>query len=53
MGTGNGVDLQGSGATVRNGTVRGMGQLGVRLGTNALAEDLCAVSNGNGGIVVT
>jgi len=37
------------GIRVRNGTVRGMGATGVRLGSEAVVEDVIAVSNGGRG----
>jgi len=47
-GTGIGIDLANiSGVTVKNGTVRGMGADGMRLGSEAIVENVHAIGNGD------
>lgn len=53
FGTGAGILHQGNATiTVRNGTVRGMGGIGMDLGSNALVEEVRATLNGDDGIRV-
>jgi hypothetical protein len=50
-GTGRGVDAQNvEGVTVRNGAIRGMGDVGVRVGTGGHVESVRAADNGDRGI---
>lgn len=49
-GSGIGVKTTNSNITVRNGTVRGMGNSGIVLGNGALVEDVHADSNGGAAI---
>ena len=52
-GTGIGISTQGKvGITVRNGTVRGMGNNGLELGNLAAVEEVQAIGNGGDGIGV-
>ena len=53
-GTGKGVESLGgeTDVIVKNGTIKGMGEVGIHLGTNGKVYDVVAVENGKVGIVV-
>jgi hypothetical protein len=52
-GIGNGIDAHGSSViTIRNGTVRGMGGIGILCGASCIIEQMHVTSNGYLGIVV-
>lgn len=52
-GSGDGIDAgDDSNVTVVNGSVRGLGDVGIRVGANARVEDVTVTGNGNAGISV-
>jgi hypothetical protein len=53
-GIGSGIGIRGArGTTIRNGTVRGMGDVGVNTGAGSTVENLLVEQNGNDGVRIS